>query len=216
MTNRACFVLPFATVAVLFGSEARADVAPPIDYVEQCTVAKQTTESTECVECGETRNPDAKGRCTKLLSGYCFTSACSPWGEARYNHTEVWCRTKDVGAPALPATISTQLSSYAVPVIDPTAATAGAPNCAGSKPIVANGGSSSVSSSDATGVVVPAASDDASSSTKDETAGDATGAKMVGGSGCSVSDHVGAARRSLAGLFGLLGLALLAKRRQAG
>jgi MYXO-CTERM domain-containing protein len=87
---------------------ANADVAPPSDYVEHCTLAKKQTAASECLSCQAIRegyaNPD---RCGQLLSPYCFVSVCGAWGGVSYE--EIWCRAKSSSAPVVPDSIKSQL-----------------------------------------------------------------------------------------------------------
>jgi hypothetical protein len=100
--------------ALAQGHQAVADMPPPAGYVEQCTVAKKQTASSECVECRSMRAMYANSdRCTLLLSPYCFQKVCEALGGASY--PEIWCRTKDASAPTLPDSFTSQLSSSGAP-----------------------------------------------------------------------------------------------------
>ena len=79
----------------LASAPARADLPPPADYVESCTVEHQSAAGKECVLCGEAyyAKPDACER--HKAGGYeksCRTRGASTW-------KEVWCR-KATGAAA--------------------------------------------------------------------------------------------------------------------
>jgi MYXO-CTERM domain-containing protein len=87
---------------------ARADVPPPSDYVEECTLAKKQTASSECVSCQAIREGYTNSeRCGQLLSPYCFVNVCGAWGGVSYE--EIWCRAKSASAPAVPDSITSQL-----------------------------------------------------------------------------------------------------------
>lgn len=77
---------------------ARADIPPGPDYVETCTVEKQTTAGHECQSCNAWHGDvDA---CDKTLGKDGYSKACKGWGASSW--TEVWCRAK-AGEPT-PAT----------------------------------------------------------------------------------------------------------------
>ena len=89
------FAVSLGALFVCTVSPARADVAPPNDYVEACTLKKKTTSSSECVECQNSQMNDSKARCGQLLSPYCYEQVCQTYGASVW--TEVWCRTKSEG-----------------------------------------------------------------------------------------------------------------------
>jgi hypothetical protein len=75
--------LPMALVlAAAAVSPALADVPPPEGYVEKCTIAKQQTSKTECLECMGMH--DQTERCTNLLLPYCYTKVCQTWGSTSF------------------------------------------------------------------------------------------------------------------------------------
>jgi len=51
--TRISALIPAVLVATTWLPAARADVAPPPDYVEQCTLANHQAARTECVSCGD-------------------------------------------------------------------------------------------------------------------------------------------------------------------
>ena len=73
---------------------ARADVPPPDGYVETCTLANKQTVTSECLAC--VADYSNFGRCSPLLSPYCYGKVCKTWGASAY--TELWCRLKGQGA----------------------------------------------------------------------------------------------------------------------
>lgn len=87
----------FVFLLALIAMPAYADVAPPDDYVETCTLQKQQTGGLECFECSGTMSAGAadsgiEGMCeapaTYEADGYtqkCQTAGASNW-------KEIWCR----------------------------------------------------------------------------------------------------------------------------
>lgn len=75
----------FATAA--FALPAFADVPPPDDYVEKCTVAEKEQPGTKCNTCnGFGPEPD---KCKMQFEGTPYQYVCQTWGGTVY--TEVWC-----------------------------------------------------------------------------------------------------------------------------
>jgi hypothetical protein len=100
MRTHSWLVLAFLTAGA---THAWADVPPPSDYVEQCTLAKKQTTTSECLECRAWMSHI--NRCANTLSSYCYTKVCQSYGASAW--TEVLCRAKDPGAPVVPsATLS--------------------------------------------------------------------------------------------------------------
>ena len=109
-TGRATKIRYFGLALTAAGSltlagAARADIPPPADYVETCTLANKQTATSECLACAADYNNF--GRCSPLLSPYCYSKVCKTWGASAY--TELWCRLKGQGAP-VPAEILNVLS----------------------------------------------------------------------------------------------------------
>jgi hypothetical protein len=90
---------------------ARADIPPPPDYVETCTLANKQTPTSECLACAA--DYSNFGRCSPLLSPYCYSKVCKTWGASAY--TELWCRLKGQGAP-VPSEILNVLSPTVWPL----------------------------------------------------------------------------------------------------
>jgi hypothetical protein len=103
---RAHSLLAFVAVA-LSSAWARADVPPPPDYVETCTIEKQQTATAECLECRTWVSH--MNRCANSLVPYCFTKSCKTRGASAW--TEVWCRTKNASAPVVPSATLTALGT---------------------------------------------------------------------------------------------------------
>jgi hypothetical protein len=102
-----------ATVFAMAGaSRALADMPPPDGYVETCTIARQQTSKTECLECMDMH--DQTERCTNLLAPYCYVKVCKTWGSTSF--TEVLCRTKDASAPVVPTDIMSLVDSRSYPL----------------------------------------------------------------------------------------------------
>lgn len=76
-----------------FAGTATADVAPPEDYVESCTLEKQQKPGEDCVECSATYfdNPNP---CEAQYANRGYAHRCSSWGTA---HTEIWCKAAAQG-----------------------------------------------------------------------------------------------------------------------
>ena len=109
-TGRATKIWYFGLALAAAGSltlagAARADVPPPDGYVETCTLANKQTATSECLACAADYNNF--GRCSPLLSPYCYSKVCKTWGASAY--TELWCRLKGDGAP-VPSEILNVLS----------------------------------------------------------------------------------------------------------
>ncbi len=89
-------LIPIAclTVASFFIAHAAiADVAPPDNYVEDCTLEKQHFDGMSCITCqgGGAVQPEDEGACDESANeadGYEFV--CRTRG-ASYN-TEIWCK----------------------------------------------------------------------------------------------------------------------------
>ena len=119
-------------VAATVAPSALADVPPPAGYVEKCTVAKQQTATSECLECASMHGQTS--RCASLLAPYCYVYVCQTWGASAW--TEVLCRAKDPNAPAVPADVRSQLTSPpSAPLVDGGVATI-ASTCAAYVPVV--------------------------------------------------------------------------------
>jgi hypothetical protein len=104
---RAWILATTLPLSSLLAGAAAADVAPPPDYVESCTVANsQQPGRIECLSCGESYfGAPTACRDKHAAAGYelrCKTRGASTWGE-------VWCRpiapvaaTATTGAPVPP------------------------------------------------------------------------------------------------------------------
>ncbi len=213
MSHRSYFVLPVIGVVLSIASQAAADVAPPTTYVEECTVEKKQTATTECLTCKASRAGDSANRCTALLSPYCYTHSCNTWGGTAY--TEIWCRSAGSNAPVLPDSIKSQLSVYGAPNLD---GTAGAPNCSASPPPPATGGSTGTSTAATGGSSSGAGGSNTAvggsntatggtpATTTETAAAGSTAGNPGSDSGCSLSPAMSASGSASLGLMGLLGL----------
>jgi hypothetical protein len=85
--GRHLFVVLIFGLLGLSGLRASADVAPPRDYVEKCTLEAYKKAGADCRVCGASFQ--GREACTKLVSqGYhqrCRSHGASVW-------REVWCR----------------------------------------------------------------------------------------------------------------------------
>ena len=111
---------------------ARADIPPPNDYVETCTVAKQQEGGKVCVACDALHGE--RDKCEKSVGTQGYAHVCKGWGASAW--TEVWCKagsatTKDDPPKTNPGTDK--------PTEQPMPKTADVPapkksNCAGGDP----------------------------------------------------------------------------------
>jgi hypothetical protein len=182
---------------------AWADLPPPDGYVETCTIANQQTAVSECVFCKAYYAE--RNRCGGLLVPYCFSWVCNTWGASVW--TELWCRTKGVGVPLVPAETLNALNPSSVtlqpapdggPVTAPSSCLPYTPGGAGGQGgASAAGGSGSAAAGGAGG-----------------TSGSDAG-KPNDSSGCAVAGWLSAKALGpwiLAGLFGAA--VMLARRRR--
>jgi MYXO-CTERM domain-containing protein len=73
---------------VLSVAYVKADVAPPDDYEERCTLERTCPKGKECVLCPASRRDlDA---CSKQLEEHGFVMKCQSWGASVWD--EIWCR----------------------------------------------------------------------------------------------------------------------------
>ena len=81
----------FAPLFFLAGiSAARADMPPPDDYVEKCTVALKEQTGTTCEACQNSYESfQGNDPCKTKYTGTNFTHVCKSWGASAW--TEVWC-----------------------------------------------------------------------------------------------------------------------------
>ncbi|MBN1607254.1 MAG: hypothetical protein JW940_11520 [Polyangiaceae bacterium] len=89
MRHQAIGVMTWVLGSLTLAPSARADVAPPDDYVETCTVAEQQNEGEECLLCQVTY-ADFEA-CSTTCGSLGFTNRCKSWGTSVYN--EVYCRS---------------------------------------------------------------------------------------------------------------------------
>ncbi|HJX66178.1 MAG TPA: hypothetical protein VJ860_19740 [Polyangia bacterium] len=172
-TGRATKIWYFGLALIAAGSltlagAARADIPPPPDYVETCTLANKQTPTSECLACAADYNNF--GRCGPLLSPYCYSKVCQTWGGSA--HTEIWCRTKGDGAPVPseilnilsptiwplpsapdggPTTAPSSCLPYSPPVATPDASVPAAGGQGGAPATGGTGGQSAVASVPAAG-----------------------------------------------------------------
>ncbi len=83
-------------IVLLFPWIAAADIPPPPDYVETCTVKLQCAPEEVGVSCSTYFGEADK--CTKLYSGKGFTHKCRTHGASTW--TEVWCAPKGTPLPS--------------------------------------------------------------------------------------------------------------------
>ncbi len=68
-------------------SMAYADVAPPPDYTEQCTVAKQQQDGMTCKSCSAGVSDN---KCKSEWEPKGYKKACKTWGATVWK--EIWCK----------------------------------------------------------------------------------------------------------------------------
>lgn len=74
-------------ILTLISAQSRADLPPPDDYVETCTLEKQQQAGETCKGCkADYSDPTA---CTKEFSSD-YTYRCKDWGASVW--MEIWCR----------------------------------------------------------------------------------------------------------------------------
>lgn len=119
-------------VALVVASSARADVAPPPGYVEQCTLEKQRSAGEECYGCAAYFGN--AGHCSDSLAAYGFASKCRSRGASNWG--EVWCRKQDANAKPVPKDVLDQLSdaSHKVTPPSPIATASSAPAATSAPP----------------------------------------------------------------------------------
>ncbi len=76
-------------LAAFCASPAHADVAPPPDYVEQCTVTNHQGPRSECVKCGDAYHGEPEA-CSSRYAAAGYTRSCRTGGASTWD--EVWCR----------------------------------------------------------------------------------------------------------------------------
>jgi len=84
--------LAFCVAATVLSSglwvgQAKADVAPPPGYIEQCTVAIQQVGGKSCIACPSGRSDMTA--CEKQYAAQGYVKSCSSYGASVW--TEVWC-----------------------------------------------------------------------------------------------------------------------------
>lgn len=182
----AALAVALATLGV--AAVARADLAPPEDYVESCTVERQQAEGETCVSCRVTYADFEACRNTYEPQGYAYR--CKSWGASAYD--EVLCK----GGAAAGSGGTGGGSSFAPGGQSTATATATTTSASGGQ---GTGGQSTATATSASG----------GQGTGTGTSADARTAS--GDGGCAVAPH----RTGAAGL--LLSLALLglvARRRR--
>ena len=89
MKRATLLVLPLL-LAMAIPADALGDLAPPGDYVEQCTEAKACTVGEEARSCDSSvRETD---KCKKALAKDGWAYKCRTYGGSAW--TEIWCRAK--------------------------------------------------------------------------------------------------------------------------
>ena len=109
-------LLPGLLLGLAFPSGAQADIAPPPDYVESCTVEAQGPGK-ECTLCGDAYHGD-RDACEKKHAGAGFERRCRTSGASVWE--EVWCKTSPASPPT-PVTPAEASGAKADPPATPQA-----------------------------------------------------------------------------------------------
>lgn len=110
--NTLARVVAAAALTLTLGvGAARADEAPPDDYVETCTIEQQRQAGETCVTCQDVRPRPEAERCEAQMSPQGYAFRCSAWGATVA--TTVWCKADPNAAPVTPVTQPTKPSSCA-------------------------------------------------------------------------------------------------------
>jgi len=91
-----------SAIVLALPQTARADIAPPPGYVEQCTLEKLQKDGTKTCQACSTyfREPD---KCEQQFAKTAYTKACRAGGASTW--TEMWCKPKgkdDKDGPLVP------------------------------------------------------------------------------------------------------------------
>jgi hypothetical protein len=81
---------------VLVAGSAHADVAPPPDYDEPCTIARQQTPGEQCQAC-DAWHGDREICARTLASSAGWAKRCQTRGASTW--TEIWCRSASAPPP---------------------------------------------------------------------------------------------------------------------
>lgn len=79
-----------ALALLVMSSAADADVVPPPDFVESCTLNKVQQAGEQCVVCRDAYHAEPNA-CRDRLAGEGYLSRCRTAGASVW--TEIWCRT---------------------------------------------------------------------------------------------------------------------------
>lgn len=89
--------LLFALALIAVPSVALADIPPPDDYVETCTIDKQQVPGLECKSCSAWHGE--QDACDKTLGAEGYRRMCKSYGASAWS--EIWCKGEPTGpAPA--------------------------------------------------------------------------------------------------------------------
>ncbi len=188
--------VPFAASVALLASSARADLAPPPNYVESCTI-ENAPKDQECHRCGAFFGN--RTWCSDELASYGFSQQCRTRGASVWG--EIWCRPKAATNKAVPKEVLAELGSPKPKA--PAVADAGPPPAP----------TASASASE-TPSVAPSVSTGASASSASSSTGAPPAVPPKQGCGaCDVGTGAPLSALALAASAGLA-LTLVARRRQ--
>jgi hypothetical protein len=197
----------FLATAV-FAGIASADVAPPEDYVETCTLEQQQKPGEQCVACQATYFDDPNP-CQEQYGPLGYSNRCKSWGTS---HTEIWCQDSAQGAGGSAGAGGTEPAEAGASSARPDPGSGGTESFAptggaGARPESTTGGADANSESTTGGSgTAPAAGTGAAPSSPDH-------ADSEDESGCSLAAPGSVPSGTLPGLG--IALALLGARRRA-
>jgi len=211
-----------------FAGIAVADVAPPDDYVEDCTLALQQKPGEDCVECQATYFDDPNP-CEEQYEPLGYSQRCSTWGTS---HTEIWCKGRSQGAAGSAGSGNAEEGVAGAGAEGGAASARPGPSSGGAQatggkpapdPMVSGGGPSTGGASNTGGETQPPpTATEAGGSSTTGGASEMTQPTATGGADSAVRDHEdGGCSLSVPGrgrgsiLFGLgIALALLGRRKR--
>jgi hypothetical protein len=191
-----------------FARIATADVAPPDDYVETCTLEQQQKPGEECVACQATYFDDPNP-CQQQYGPLGYSNRCSSWGTS---HTEIWCKGSAQGAGGSAGAGGTEPAEAGASSARP------GPDSGGSESFAPTGGASADPTPNTGGSSAgPTPNTGGSSATQPSGTGAAPSNSDHGNNGDEAGCSLAAPGSTPSGVLGGLGvlLALIGARRRA-
>ncbi len=100
MRHALAFAALALTLTTVTSSDARADIAPPPGYVEQCTIEKLQKDGTLTCESCSTYFREAD-KCERQYAKTAYKKQCRAGGASTW--TELWCKPKGKDDAAKPS-----------------------------------------------------------------------------------------------------------------